>query len=121
MRRKAHVWVGKRSRWDHVDKNKRGTLYRARVKFDRCIMYDGSAESKKAIIDLTQGGVSFDGDILVKEDVWEYPVNTMVCISLTGDIDCWHPETFDNLFEEWPEAEQRKTSNIQHPTSDGRH
>lgn len=105
---KGNPWKCNPARWRKADENKRGTLYRARVKFDRCVYYDGSKESKEAIAELTDGGVTFDGDTLISSNGdREYEVGVMVCISLTGDIDVWDKQTFDCLFEPWPETTQR--------------
>ncbi|HEY6019648.1 MAG TPA: hypothetical protein VIY48_07035 [Candidatus Paceibacterota bacterium] len=107
-RMKGNPFISTPERWIAADENKKGTLYRARVKFDRCIHYDGSDESKKAIIDLTSGGVTFEGDTLISSNGnREYDVGVIVCVNLTGEIDVWNKQTFDCLFEPWPETTQR--------------
>jgi hypothetical protein len=97
--KQAGVWLSCRKRWDEAEKNKKGTLYRARVKFDRVVKYDGSKESIKAIKDLIldapmefrPDGIIFDG--------FQYPIGMLVCINLTGSIDLYDEETFNCLFE----------------------
>jgi hypothetical protein len=100
--------------WEHADENKLGTLYRAKIKFDRAIWWDGKEKTAKAIMQMGGGdpNLRFEDLTLFYRD-WKYPVGCYVCVNLLGSVDIWDKRAFEAWYEPWPENASRSSSRFE--------